>query len=546
MVFVKYKGQNEAVAQLLSPISSGATSVVLETWYGDLFGSEFPQMWKIEQFDELWRVIKREFVKVTARTGDNLTIVRSAGYWPAGYSATTQTNTPFWFSAWDTISLVISAEVIDDMQDEIDRLETSKIDKTGGTFTGLVQWAKSTNIASATTTNLATLTWNFAHVTGTTTITSFGTVTAWTQITLVFDGVLTLTHNATSLILPTGANITTVAGDSAIFESEWSGNWKCVSYVRQDGSPLWAVTRVKFGGTGADGAISWALTITWSNDTYIEKNYSSFAPWANTVTITPTWCITHIKVSWNCDLTWTTFNFSWKWSLWSTTGGVGGWSGTNWTAGVAWSNAVPSTTLHQNNGGSGWVAGTWTPAWTSAGWTLNNIIKQAYFQTNRNIFVTPWAGGWKGGGGRWNTGGTGWNGWNGWNGGGAVILEVAWNLTFSGTTINCSGAIWSNGTNAVTFGGGGGGGWGGGGGMFICFYNWTLSWSVTPNVAWWSGWTGWNVASTATNEWGGGGAGGASGGAVWSNGSGQSSWNWWAGGAGGAWLYLIEKNTVFS
>lgn len=89
---------------------------------------------------------------------------------------------------------------------------------------------KSTAIPSATTTDLSTATGRFAHITGATTITGFGTVAAGVIRELVFDGALTLTHNATSLILPGGANITTGAGDTAIFVSEGSGNWRCLNY----------------------------------------------------------------------------------------------------------------------------------------------------------------------------------------------------------------------------------------------------------------------------------------------------------------------------
>jgi hypothetical protein len=98
--------------------------------------------------------------------------------------------------------------------------------------------SKSADIASATTTDLATMTAPFGHVTGTTTITGLGTVQAGAERMLVFDGVLLLTHNGTSLILPTGANITTAAGDSAIFRSEGAGNWRCVVYQRKSGAAL--------------------------------------------------------------------------------------------------------------------------------------------------------------------------------------------------------------------------------------------------------------------------------------------------------------------
>lgn len=101
-----------------------------------------------------------------------------------------------------------------------------------------VLFEKSSDIASATTTDLSTATGNAADITGTTTITAFGTVQSGAMFQLRFTGALILTHNATSLILPTGANITTAAGDTAVVESLGSGNWVLVSYQRKDGTPL--------------------------------------------------------------------------------------------------------------------------------------------------------------------------------------------------------------------------------------------------------------------------------------------------------------------
>lgn len=101
--------------------------------------------------------------------------------------------------------------------------------------------SKASNIASAATTDIGAATAPYVHVTGTTTITALGTAQAGTRRIVVFDGILTLTHNATSLILPSAANITTAAGDVAAFVSEGSGNWKCVGYMRANGQPLVSV-----------------------------------------------------------------------------------------------------------------------------------------------------------------------------------------------------------------------------------------------------------------------------------------------------------------
>ncbi len=109
------------------------------------------------------------------------------------------------------------------------------------TLTGLVTLGNSINekqgadIASATSTSIGTATGNYVKVTGTTTITSFDTIQAGTRRIVEFTGILTLTHNASSLILPGGANITTAAGDCATFVSEGSGNWRCTSYNKASG-----------------------------------------------------------------------------------------------------------------------------------------------------------------------------------------------------------------------------------------------------------------------------------------------------------------------
>lgn len=103
---------------------------------------------------------------------------------------------------------------------------------------GVENWFKGADIASATTTDIGASTGNVVDVTGTTTITGLGTVQAGTFRIVRFTGALTLTHNATSLLLPSAANITTAANDVAGFVSLGSGNWKCVWYQRYDGTAL--------------------------------------------------------------------------------------------------------------------------------------------------------------------------------------------------------------------------------------------------------------------------------------------------------------------
>ena len=103
------------------------------------------------------------------------------------------------------------------------------------TFTAAQEWATGTAIASAATINLDTATGNRVHITGTTTITAV-TLTRGPR-TVIFDGVLTLTHNATTNNLPSAANITTAAGDRAIYESDGTTVY-CISYNRANGRAL--------------------------------------------------------------------------------------------------------------------------------------------------------------------------------------------------------------------------------------------------------------------------------------------------------------------
>jgi hypothetical protein len=72
------------------------------------------------------------------------------------------------------------------------------------------------------------------HITGTTTITSFGVASTGTLRTIIFDSAnCTITHNVTSLILPGASNIVTNAGDSleVVCENGASGYWRCVRYT---------------------------------------------------------------------------------------------------------------------------------------------------------------------------------------------------------------------------------------------------------------------------------------------------------------------------
>ncbi len=86
-----------------------------------------------------------------------------------------------------------------------------------------------TDVASASTISLNSTTTNYFNITGTTTITEI-TLAEGVEVTVKFAGVLILTNGA-FLILKGGANITTGAGDIAVFRGEAGGVVRMLDYV---------------------------------------------------------------------------------------------------------------------------------------------------------------------------------------------------------------------------------------------------------------------------------------------------------------------------
>jgi hypothetical protein len=126
------------------------------------------------------------------------------------------------------------------------------------------------SIVSAAMTDLGSLSTEHVTITGTTTITSFGTAAAGTFRRVVFSGALTLTHNATSLILPQGGNVTTAAGHTLEAVSLGSGNWRVTSYQRTGNSGLYtsiALSPVTLTAAAFTDIPSWVkrITLSWEN-----------------------------------------------------------------------------------------------------------------------------------------------------------------------------------------------------------------------------------------------------------------------------------------
>jgi hypothetical protein len=178
---------------------------------------------------------QRFLLRVIQNGTGGWTISYAAGSAPTStpaYSTTAGDMTEILFKSTDGGTTI---EAISSLLDDTD-LETAEVD-----------------VASATTTNIGAVSSRNVRITGTTTITGLGTAAAGRMRWGRFAGALTFTHNATSLILPGGANITTAAGDAFTAESLGGGNWKILHYSKADGT---AVVGAAGGGDASTNTAS--------------------------------------------------------------------------------------------------------------------------------------------------------------------------------------------------------------------------------------------------------------------------------------------------
>jgi len=133
-------------------------------------------------------------------------------------------------SDWQVSALDSTAEVVDDT--------TPQLGGTLDTNAHMIQLSKGVDVASASALPILE-DGNYFDVAGTTTVTSINTTgKVGTVIKLHFDGMLTLTHDGTNIILPSGVNVTTAAGDEAAFIEYASGDFICTNYSKADGTAL--------------------------------------------------------------------------------------------------------------------------------------------------------------------------------------------------------------------------------------------------------------------------------------------------------------------
>ncbi len=254
---LKFNNASQPAATMIYIDNATADAVTLTTLLASLAQTGFLTLVQADD-PTYWRIYK--ITAVTSATGYyKLTVVNQAG------SAS---------DFADAVSVLLAFDS-----------DASTAAFTGGTLTTSLNEAPTVTIASASTVNIGSAAANSILVTGTTTITAFDTLADGALRRLTFSGVLTLTHNATSLILPTGANIATAAGDCAMFKSLGSGNWRCVSYMRASGA---ALVSASFTGGTLSSALNEAPAVTPASASTVNIGAAA----GNTINVTGTTTIT--------------------------------------------------------------------------------------------------------------------------------------------------------------------------------------------------------------------------------------------------------------
>lgn len=187
--------------------------------------------------DQTATFTKSRRLKFTVTAGTTYGAISSVSF----AANTTTVNVAFASGALDSGLSAVSYSIIDPSNPSVDAEYADK---------------QASSVASSGngTTNIWGVAGNSLHITGTNTINNFSTAPYTGAIReLVFDGALSLNHNATSLIMPGAANITTAVGDTARVYADGAST-RVLGFTRAAFSP--AVLSPVTNALSADVALS--------------------------------------------------------------------------------------------------------------------------------------------------------------------------------------------------------------------------------------------------------------------------------------------------
>ena len=170
----------------------------------------------------------------------------------------TQISDTAYGSGWDSNATAPSKNAVYDQME----LRATKANPTlTGTVTHPVTYLPTgstrRSVNSATATDMGNATLEAIDIAlSATPITSFASAPAGTVKFVRFTGIVGLTYNGTSLILPGARSITTEANDRATFVSLGSGNWLCQEFLKINGKSLGDTPIYTHAGAEAASAVS--------------------------------------------------------------------------------------------------------------------------------------------------------------------------------------------------------------------------------------------------------------------------------------------------
>lgn len=279
MAYEKYTIADGFVANLNTSIWASDTSVILQSWQGSwLVSGTQKTILRFVQYDTpadpTTAIVKSEYILCTNRSGDTLTITR-------GFDS----STPATFNSWDYVYCINHTAVTEDIQDEVARLESEKLNK----------WGLRTSLTNA---------WRMFF-------------SNWsnneTELAFWASGRILQSNGATSAptwVVPT-VDINSLTEDT-------TGNLANDFFVKNNGT--WANTKIKltrYKASDADVTTGTEDTkyitaaklpkkkvIQTTRDISATSWTVSIAHWLSR---TPKYCSTHMKfvIQWSWDTTWT-------------------------------------------------------------------------------------------------------------------------------------------------------------------------------------------------------------------------------------------------
>lgn len=179
------------------------------------------------------------------------------------------------YPSQSAVKTYVDAKVSDSITDGVTTIAPSqnvvydslstKLNLSGGTMTGAINGSTFVVVPSSSTCDIGSATSNNIAISGTSTITQFGTAPEGSIRKCRATGSFLITYNGTSLITKNGKNIMTKVDDCFTMISLGSGNWIMSDYSTSDGRVLAGPINAQTGTTYTFSLSDIGQTVTLNN-----------------------------------------------------------------------------------------------------------------------------------------------------------------------------------------------------------------------------------------------------------------------------------------